>query len=52
MGVIIASSDPQEVLDVADRILVLYDGALTGELPAGDVTAERLAVLMAGRKAG
>ncbi len=50
MGMIVASSDPQEVLDVADRIVVLHDGDLTGELPAGDVTAERLAALMAGGK--
>ncbi|MEV5408900.1 sugar ABC transporter ATP-binding protein [Thermopolyspora sp. NPDC052614] len=53
MAVIVASSDPQEVLDVADRVLVLHDGGpagelRAGELRAGDVTAERLAALMAG----
>ena len=47
-AVIVASADPQEVLDVADRVLVLHDGALTGELRTEDVTAERLAALMAG----
>ncbi|MCW2880670.1 MAG: sugar transporter ATP-binding protein [Sphaerisporangium sp.] len=47
-GVVVASSDPQEVLQVADRVLVLYEGTVTGELRAGEVTAERLAALMAG----
>ncbi|GAA3846152.1 sugar ABC transporter ATP-binding protein [Sphaerisporangium flaviroseum] len=47
-GVVVASSDPQEVLQVADRVLVLYEGTVTGELRTGEVTAERLAALMAG----
>ena len=49
-AVIVASSDPQEVLDLADRVLVLHDGALAGELRAAEATAERLAALMAGRR--
>jgi simple sugar transport system ATP-binding protein len=48
LGVIVASSDPQEVLEVADRVLVLHEGTPTGVLPAGDATPERLAALMAG----
>ena len=51
-AVIVASSDPQEVLEVADRILVLHDGHVAGGLRAGEVTAERLAALMAGGEAG
>ncbi|WP_248958611.1 sugar ABC transporter ATP-binding protein [Sphaerisporangium perillae] len=47
-GVVVASSDPQEVLEVADRILVLYEGTVTGELRTGEATAGRLAALMAG----
>jgi simple sugar transport system ATP-binding protein len=48
VGVIVASSDPQEVTQVADRVLVMRDGTLAGELPAGEATAERIAALMAG----
>jgi simple sugar transport system ATP-binding protein len=48
VGVIVASSDPQEVTQVADRVLVMRDGTLAGELPAGEATAEHIAALMAG----
>ncbi|MEV5749084.1 sugar ABC transporter ATP-binding protein [Actinoallomurus sp. NPDC052308] len=48
LGVVIASSDPQEVLQVADRVIVLHDGVRTGEVSAADASAERLATLMAG----
>ena len=47
-GVIVASSDPQEVMQVADRILVMHSGTLAGELAVAELTAERVAVLMAG----
>ncbi|GLW10973.1 sugar ABC transporter ATP-binding protein [Microtetraspora sp. NBRC 13810] len=48
MAVVVASSDPQEIVELADRVLVLHEGAPTGELPVADVTAERLAALMSG----
>jgi simple sugar transport system ATP-binding protein len=48
VGVIVASSDPLEVLAVADRVLVLHAGTLAGEVQAGEATAERLAALVAG----
>ncbi|RXZ81657.1 ABC transporter ATP-binding protein [Paenibacillaceae bacterium] len=38
-----------EVLEVADRITVLRDGAVTGTLPAAGATAEQLSRLMVGR---
>lgn len=47
-GVLLASSDPHEVTLVADRILVLRDGTLAGELPAARASAEGLAELIAG----
>ncbi|MEU8247329.1 sugar ABC transporter ATP-binding protein [Nonomuraea sp. NPDC048916] len=52
MAVVVASSDPQEIVEVADRILVLHDGAPTGELTAAEATPERLAALMSGTPAG
>ncbi|GII26864.1 sugar ABC transporter ATP-binding protein [Planotetraspora mira] len=51
MGVIVASSDPQEVVELAGRILVLHEGNLAGEIRAGDATAGRLATLMSGAAA-
>nr|WP_144440408.1 sugar ABC transporter ATP-binding protein [Limnochorda pilosa] len=47
LGVIIISSELPEVLGLADRILVLREGELAGELPAAQATQEavmRLAV--------
>lgn len=52
LAVIVASSDPQEVLELADRVLVLHEGGLAGELRATEATAERLADLMAGGSTG
>ncbi|MEV4093261.1 sugar ABC transporter ATP-binding protein [Streptosporangium saharense] len=48
LAVLVASSDPEEVLELADRILVLHEGGLAGELRTADATAERLTGLMAG----
>jgi simple sugar transport system ATP-binding protein len=47
-AVIVASSDPEEILQVADRIVVLAGGTLVGELAAGEATTARLVHLMAG----
>lgn len=47
-AVIVASSDPEEILQVADRIMVLASGALVGELSAAEATSARLVQLMAG----
>lgn len=43
---IVASSDPEEILEVADRILVLVDGAIVGEVRPDETDAEHLADLM------
>ncbi len=47
-AVIVASSDPEEILQVADRIVVLAGGALVGELTVAQATTARLVQLMAG----
>ncbi|SDK04793.1 sugar ABC transporter ATP-binding protein [Nonomuraea jiangxiensis] len=47
-AVVVASSDPQELRGLADRVLVLHEGDLAGELPIADATPERLAALMSG----
>ncbi|GAA2207405.1 sugar ABC transporter ATP-binding protein [Nonomuraea monospora] len=47
-AVVVATSDPQELHGLADRVLVLYEGSAVGELPIGEATPERLAALMSG----
>ncbi len=47
-AVIVVSSDPEEIIEVADRVLVLASGALVGEFPGAEVSADRLVSLMAG----
>ncbi|MCI1207976.1 MAG: sugar ABC transporter ATP-binding protein [Treponema sp.] len=42
IGVIFVSSELPEILGIADRILVMCDGKITGELPAQDATQEKL----------
>jgi ribose transport system ATP-binding protein len=39
------SSDLREVIGVADRILVLHEGTLEGELPARGATQEAIMAL-------
>ncbi|MGN8246894.1 sugar ABC transporter ATP-binding protein [Cellulomonas soli] len=45
---VVASSDPEEVLEVADRVLVLAEGTVVGEVRPGQVDADALASLLAG----
>ena len=39
-----------EVLDVSDRILVMYEGEIVGELDPKTTTAEEIGLYMAGAK--
>ena len=40
--IIVISSELPEVLGISDRILVLYEGRLTGELSAEEATQEKI----------
>jgi ribose transport system ATP-binding protein len=42
LGVVLVSSDAEELIEGADRVVVLRDGAIVGELRGGDVTTEAL----------
>ena len=42
------SVELDEILALADRILVMFDGRLVGEVPAAEATGERLGLMMAG----
>jgi ABC-type uncharacterized transport system ATPase subunit len=47
-GVLIISEDLDEVMSLADRILVMYEGAIIGESPPGAGTRETIGLMMAG----
>jgi ribose transport system ATP-binding protein len=49
VGVIFISHRMEEVVRVADRIVVMRDGRMVGEMSATDATAERIIQLMVGR---
>jgi simple sugar transport system ATP-binding protein len=48
MGVLLISEDLDEILALADRIAVMYEGELLGEFAAGEADVEEIGLLMAG----
>lgn len=48
MAVLLVSADLNEVRSLADRILVMYEGRIMGELMASEASEERMGLLMAG----
>jgi len=50
-AVLYASVDLDELLAVTDRLVVLHQGAVTGELASAEATAEQVGLLMGGRQA-
>jgi general nucleoside transport system ATP-binding protein len=48
LAVLLVSADLNEVMSLADRILVLYEGRVMGELAHDEATADTLGLLMAG----
>jgi len=51
VAVLVVSSDLPEVLGLADRIVVLNEGAVAGELSRAEATEERIMMLAAGERA-
>ncbi len=49
-AVLLVSLELDEVMSLADRILVLYEGEIVGELNPKETTAEELGLYMAGAK--
>jgi simple sugar transport system ATP-binding protein len=49
-GVLLISEDLDEILALSDRIAVMFAGRIVGCIPAGQATAERLGLMMAGRE--
>jgi len=48
MGVLLISEDLDEILDLADRIAVMYRGRVVGVLDARDADVERIGLMMSG----
>ena len=49
-AVLLVSLELDEVMDVSDRILVMYEGEIVGELDPKTTTREELGLYMAGAK--
>lgn len=50
MGVLLVSADLREILSLSDRILVMYEGRITGSLPVSEANENNLGLLMMGGK--
>jgi simple sugar transport system ATP-binding protein len=48
MAVLLVSEDLDEILALADRVVVMYEGAIAGELDASTATVAEIGFLMAG----
>jgi simple sugar transport system ATP-binding protein len=51
VGVLLISEDLDEILALADRVAVIYEGAIVGERDARSATVDELGLLMAGGSA-
>ncbi len=49
LGVLLLSEDLDEIHALSDRILVIFDGRIVGEVDKADADAETLGLLMSGR---
>lgn len=49
-GILLVSLELDEVMDLSDRILVMYEGEIVGELNPKETTFEELGLYMAGAK--
>ena len=48
LGILLVSEDLDEILTLADRIAVIYEGAILGETTRADASVEEIGLLMAG----
>jgi ABC-type uncharacterized transport system ATPase subunit len=48
VGILLISEDLDEILALADRVVVMYEGSIVGEVDASTATIEEIGYLMAG----
>jgi ABC-type uncharacterized transport system ATPase subunit len=48
IGVLLISTELEEVMALASRVAVITSGVLAGQMPVGEVTSERLGMLLGG----
>ena len=48
VGVLLVSADLREILSLSDRILVMYEGRIAGEMAVSHATEDNLGILMMG----
>jgi simple sugar transport system ATP-binding protein len=48
VAVLVISSDVDEILELSDRVAVIFGGRILGEMKRSDVDTERLGLLMGG----
>lgn len=51
-GILLISEDLEELMALSDRIAVMYDGRIAGEMPTSEATVERIGLLMTGAGEG
>lgn len=51
-AVLLVSAELSEVMSLSDRILVMYEGRIAGEVPGGAATEQQLGLLMTGAAIG
>jgi general nucleoside transport system ATP-binding protein len=49
VGVLLISTELEEILELSDRIAVIHRGRIVGEMARGDIDLERLGLMMGGQ---
>ncbi|WP_013627593.1 sugar ABC transporter ATP-binding protein [Rubinisphaera brasiliensis] len=52
LAILFASSELEEIIGMSDRVLVMHEGELTGELPRSELSEQRIMQLATGQKKG
>ncbi len=50
MGILLVSAELEEILSLSDRIVVMYEGAISGEVSSKEANREKIGLLMMGGK--